>query len=49
MRLELNLDFEERFAPDRFFFGVAYAPYCEGGGLNGPDGPKNSDWPRKPE
>ena len=37
MRLELNLDFEERFAPDRFFFGVAYAPYCEGG-LNGPDG-----------
>ena len=46
MRLELNLDFEERFAPDRFFFGVAYAPYCEGGGLNDPDGPKNSDWAR---
>ena len=38
MRLELNLDFEERFAPDRFFFGVAYAPYREGGGLNDPDG-----------
>ena len=46
MRLELNLDFEERFAPDNFFFGVAYAPYCEGG-LNGPDGPKNADWTRK--
>jgi len=47
MRLELNLDFEERFAPDRFFFGVAYAPYCEGGGLNHPDGPKNTDWTRQ--
>jgi beta-glucosidase/6-phospho-beta-glucosidase/beta-galactosidase len=46
LRLELNLDFEQRFAPDRFFFGVAYAPYCEGGGLNDPDGPKNSDWSR---
>ena len=46
MRLELNLDFEDRFAPDRFFFGVAYAPYCEGGGLNDPEGPKNSDWAR---
>jgi beta-glucosidase len=46
LRLELNLDFEERFAPDGFFFGVAYAPYCEGGGLNDPDGPKNSDWAR---
>lgn len=45
MRLELNLDFEDRFAPDRFFFGVAYAPYCEGG-LNAPDGPKNTDWAR---
>jgi beta-glucosidase/6-phospho-beta-glucosidase/beta-galactosidase len=45
MRLELNLDFKERFAPDRFFFGVAYAPYCEGG-LNQPDGPKNTDWTR---
>ena len=45
MRLELNLDFRERFAPDRFFFGVAYAPYCEGG-LNGPDDPKNTDWAR---
>jgi beta-glucosidase/6-phospho-beta-glucosidase/beta-galactosidase len=46
VRLELDLDFEERFAPDRFFFGVAYAPYCEGG-LNGPDGLKNSDWARE--
>lgn len=46
MRLELNLDFKERFAPERFFFGVAYAPYCEGG-LNEPDGPKNSDWTRE--
>jgi beta-glucosidase/6-phospho-beta-glucosidase/beta-galactosidase len=46
VRLELNLDFEERFAPDRFFFGVAYAPYCEGAGLNDPEGPKNSDWAR---
>ena len=32
MRLELDLDFAERFAPDDFFFGVAYAPYCEGAG-----------------
>ena len=48
MRLELNLDFEERFAADRFFFGVAYAPYCEGGGLNRPDGFKNTDWTRRP-
>jgi len=47
MRLELNLDFEERFAPERFFFGVAYAPYCEGGGLNAPDGPKNTDWTKR--
>jgi beta-glucosidase/6-phospho-beta-glucosidase/beta-galactosidase len=47
MRLELNLDFAERFAADRFLFGVAYAPYCEGGGLNAVDGPKNVDW--KPE
>jgi beta-glucosidase/6-phospho-beta-glucosidase/beta-galactosidase len=46
VRLELNLDFDERFALDRFFFGVAYAPYCEGG-LNTPDGPKNSDWARE--
>jgi beta-glucosidase len=44
MRLELDLDFEDRFAADRFFFGVAYAPYCEGGGLNTADGPKNTDW-----
>jgi beta-glucosidase/6-phospho-beta-glucosidase/beta-galactosidase len=47
MRLELNLDFREQFAPGRFFFGVAYAPYCEGG-LNDPDGLKNSDWAPKP-
>lgn len=46
MRLELNLDFEEWFAADRFFFGVAYAPYCEGG-LNGQDGLKNTDWTRE--
>jgi beta-glucosidase/6-phospho-beta-glucosidase/beta-galactosidase len=45
VRLELDLDFEDRFAPDRFFF-VAYAPYCEGG-LNDPDGLKNSDWARE--
>jgi beta-glucosidase len=44
MRLELNLDFDQRFAPDRFFFGVAYGPYCEGGGLNTADGFKNTDW-----
>jgi beta-glucosidase len=44
MRLELDLDFQEQFAPDNFFFGVAYAPYCEGGGLNDPDGFKNTDW-----
>jgi beta-glucosidase len=43
VRLELNLDFANRFTPDDFFFGVAYAPYCEGG-LNSPDGFKNSDW-----
>jgi beta-glucosidase/6-phospho-beta-glucosidase/beta-galactosidase len=47
MRLELNLDFEKRFAPEEFFFGVAYAPYCEGGGLNHPEGPKNADWTRR--
>jgi beta-glucosidase/6-phospho-beta-glucosidase/beta-galactosidase len=47
VRLELNLDFEEQFDPERFFFGVAYAPYCEGGGLNAPDGPKNTDWLRR--
>lgn len=44
MRLELNLDFVERFAPERFLFGVAYAPYCEGAGLNTPEGCKNTDW-----
>lgn len=43
MRLELNLDFRMHFAADQFFFGVAYAPYCEGG-LNDPDGLKNTDW-----
>ena len=47
MRLELDLDFARQFAPDEFFFGVAYAPYCEGG-LNGPDGPMNTDWTRRP-
>jgi beta-glucosidase/6-phospho-beta-glucosidase/beta-galactosidase len=44
MRMELDLDFRTRLDADRFFFGVAYAPYCEGAGLNGPDGPKNTDW-----
>jgi beta-glucosidase/6-phospho-beta-glucosidase/beta-galactosidase len=44
VRLELNLDFAERFAPDRFFFGVANAPYSEGGGLNTADGFKNIDF-----
>jgi len=43
VRLELNLDFRKHFAADEFFFGVAYAPYCEGG-LNSSDGFKNSDW-----
>jgi beta-glucosidase len=44
MRLELDLNFKEQLAPENFFFGVAYAPYCEGGGLNDPDGLKNTDW-----
>jgi beta-glucosidase/6-phospho-beta-glucosidase/beta-galactosidase len=44
--LELDLDFARQFAPDEFFFGVAYAPYCEGG-LNGPRGPMNTDWTRR--
>jgi hypothetical protein len=26
VRLEPNLDFEERFAPDRLFFRAAYVP-----------------------
>ena len=30
MRLEPNLDFEERFRTDRFFFRVAYAPGLRG-------------------
>ena len=46
MRLELNLDFEERFAADNFFFGVAYAPYCEEGSID-PTGSKNTDWTRR--
>ncbi|HEY7042524.1 MAG TPA: family 1 glycosylhydrolase [Nocardioidaceae bacterium] len=47
MRLDLDLDFVREFAPDAFMFGVAYAPYCEGAGLNHPDGPKNTDWTRR--
>lgn len=43
MRLELNLDFKNHFEPRNFFFGVAYAPYCEGG-LNAAAGFKNTDW-----
>jgi beta-glucosidase len=43
VRLELNLDFRKQFDADGFFFGVAYAPYCEGG-LNAGDGFKNTDW-----
>ena len=43
MRLELDLDFKERFAPENFFFGVAYAPYCEGGAQR-PGRLKNTDW-----
>jgi beta-glucosidase len=42
MRLELNLDFADLFAPESFFFGVANAPYLCEGGYNTPDGPKNS-------
>jgi beta-glucosidase/6-phospho-beta-glucosidase/beta-galactosidase len=45
--LELDLDFARKFAADEFMFGVAYAPYCEGAGLNEPDGPKNTDWTRR--
>jgi beta-glucosidase/6-phospho-beta-glucosidase/beta-galactosidase len=41
MTLHLDLDFA-RFAPERFFFGVANAPYLCEGGYNTPDGPKNS-------
>ena len=42
MRLELDMDFESRFAPDQFFFGVANAPYLCEGGYNVPNGPANS-------
>ncbi|MER3389784.1 MAG: family 1 glycosylhydrolase [Microcella sp.] len=41
MKLFLDLDFSH-FGRDRFFFGVANAPYLAEGGLNTPDGPKNS-------
>jgi beta-glucosidase/6-phospho-beta-glucosidase/beta-galactosidase len=44
MRLELDLDFKKHLSAENFFFGVAYAPYCEGAGLNAPDGFKNTDW-----
>lgn len=42
MNLHLGLDFRSEFAKDRFFFGVANAPYLCEGGYNTPDGPKNS-------
>ena len=42
MRMELNLDFDHDFAPEKFFFGVANAPYLAEGGYNYPDGMKNS-------
>ena len=42
MNLYLDLDFRSAFAKDRFFFGVANAPYLCEGGYNTPDGPKNS-------
>lgn len=41
MTLHLDLDFG-RLAADRFFFGVANAPYLCEGGYNTPDGPKDS-------
>lgn len=42
MNLYLDVDFAHSFAPDRFLFGVANAPYLCEGGYNTPDGPKNS-------
>jgi beta-glucosidase/6-phospho-beta-glucosidase/beta-galactosidase len=42
VNLELDLDFASRFTPDKFFFGVANAPYLSEGGYNYPDGIKNS-------
>jgi beta-glucosidase/6-phospho-beta-glucosidase/beta-galactosidase len=42
MELELDLDFKQAFNPDRFFFGVANAPYLCEGGYNTPEGIKNS-------
>lgn len=42
MNLYLDLDFVEHFAKDKFFFGVANAPYLCEGGFNTPNGPKNS-------
>jgi len=42
MNLELNLDFKNTFAPEAFFFGVAYAPYLCEGGYNSDKGMKNN-------
>ncbi len=42
MNLYLDMDFGRAFTPDAFFFGVANAPYLCEGGLNTPEGPKNS-------
>lgn len=42
MNLELDLDFEKAFDSNRFFFGVANAPYLSEGGYNFPEGIKNS-------
>lgn len=42
MNLHLDLNFRDAFSPDKFFFGVANAPYLCEGGYNTPDGPKNN-------
>lgn len=42
MNLYLDLNFRQSFGPDRFFFGVANAPYLCEGGYNSPGGPQNS-------
>src|SRR4051812_29807791 len=42
MNLHVDLNFRHAFSPDRFFFGVANAPYLCEGGYNTPDGPKNN-------
>lgn len=42
MNLYLDVDFDRHFPRDRFFWGVANAPYLCEGGYNTPEGPKNS-------